>query len=135
MFPPELHDEDRLPSGLKKVDFSTKHPLFNDLCPQDSYTEDGVYWVSHFKLWRQHRVSAAVDGCCEHADRRATPTPSKIFQSALADTPRPICRSRSASDGSTTRRPRSASASSLSSGRCSRGTRCRRCARTSAATS
>lgn len=46
MFPPELHDEDRLPTGLKKVDFSQKHPLFNDLCPQDSYTEDGVYWVS-----------------------------------------------------------------------------------------
>lgn len=46
MFPPELRDEDRLPTGTKKVDFSQKHPLFNDLCPQDSYTEDGVYWVS-----------------------------------------------------------------------------------------
>lgn len=46
MFPPELRDEDRLPTGVKKVDFSQKHPLFNDLCPQDSYTEEGVYWVS-----------------------------------------------------------------------------------------
>lgn len=46
MFPPELRDEDRLPTGMQKVDFSQKHPLFNDLCPQDSYTEDGVYWVS-----------------------------------------------------------------------------------------
>ena len=55
MFPPELRDEDRLPAGEQKVDFSQKHPLFNDLCPQDSYTEEGVYWVSSSYLAGRRR--------------------------------------------------------------------------------
>lgn len=45
-FPPDLTDDMRLPSGKQEIDFSTQHPLFNDLCPDDSYTPDGRYWVS-----------------------------------------------------------------------------------------
>lgn len=46
-FPPDLDESQQLPSGTKEIDFHTKHPLFQDLCPEDSYTEDGTYWVSH----------------------------------------------------------------------------------------
>lgn len=38
--------DDTIPSGPKEIDFTTAHPLFLDLCPEDSYNEDGVYWVS-----------------------------------------------------------------------------------------
>lgn len=44
-FPPDLTDDMRIPTGQKQVDFNTQHPLFNDLCPDDSYTADGRYWV------------------------------------------------------------------------------------------
>lgn len=51
-FPPDLHDSDRLPdAGPRDIDFHTQHPLFNDLCPQDSYTPDGTYWVSRRWTW------------------------------------------------------------------------------------
>lgn len=45
-FPPDLNDDQLIAFGPKDVDFHTKHPLFNDLCPSDSYTADGTYWVS-----------------------------------------------------------------------------------------
>lgn len=45
-FPPDLDDSQRLPAGHKEIDFHTEHPLFQDLCPSDSYTADGTYWVS-----------------------------------------------------------------------------------------
>jgi hypothetical protein len=48
-FPPDLDESQQLPSGVKQIDFHTAHPLFLDLCPEDSYTEDGTYWVSHFR--------------------------------------------------------------------------------------
>ncbi|KAL1410305.1 hypothetical protein Q8F55_004311 [Vanrija albida] len=45
-FPVDLRDSDRLPdAGPRDIDFHTEHPLFNDLCPQDSYTADGTYWA------------------------------------------------------------------------------------------
>ncbi|BEI85992.1 hypothetical protein CcaverHIS002_0602790 [Cutaneotrichosporon cavernicola] len=44
-FPPDLDDSQQLPSGKKEIDFHTEHPLFQDLCPDDSYTPEGVYWA------------------------------------------------------------------------------------------
>jgi hypothetical protein len=45
-FPVDLDERDRIPAGPKEIDFHTAHPLFLDVCPTDSFTDDGVYWVS-----------------------------------------------------------------------------------------
>lgn len=44
-YPADIDERDQIPSGTKEIDFTTAHPLFNDLCPLDSYTPDGTYWV------------------------------------------------------------------------------------------